>query len=580
MASLQLSGLVSGFDWKTFVDQMISLERNSGAKMEADIASNQMKLTALSGVESRVRDLRAAVKELGSGTLFTARTATTSASGWSASAGATAAAGSYTFTVAQRATASRWTGGADIGSSLSATNDVSGLTLASLGTAVAPTAGVFTVNGSRVTVALGDSLQDVFARISSATGGAVSGAYDAATDRVTLSGSGPVVLGSATDTSNLLSALRLANNGASTVSSSASLGAASATATLANARLSTAVTAVDGAGKGSFTVNGVAVDYNVNTDSLAAVIARINASGAGVTASFDPVGDRVTLVNSKTGDLGVALEEPAGGLLAALKLTPAAGASLSRGLNAEFSVNGGATLVSASNTLDESAHGIAGLSVTPDAATASSTVTVASDATTMRSRVNAFVGAFNSLQDYIESQTRVTSSNGKVTTSTLSGNREIQNWGTQLRSAVFAAVPGLEGAISRLDNLGIDFTGASPTLSIKDSSKLEAALRDRPAQVAAFFQQASTGFAARLENLFSSYAGPLGTSGLLGGQRSALTKENASLSKQISDLDRRLEQRRAQLEAGFIAMEKAQSLIQQMQSQLNNAFPNTSSSKK
>lgn len=559
---------------------MISLERSSGAKMEAEIASNQLKLTALTGVESRIKDLRAAVSELGSGTLFGARNATASASGWSASAGTTAASGSYVFNVTQRATASRWTGGADIGSPLAPTNDVSGVTLASLGTAITPTAGVFTVNGSRVTVALGDSLQEVFTKISTATGGAVTAAYDAGADRVTLSGSGPVVLGSATDTSNLLSALRLGNNGTNTVTSSTALGAASSSATLANARLATAVTAVDGAGNGSFTVNGVAINYNVNTDSLNAILARINASGAGVTASFDPFDDRVSLVNNKTGDLGAALEEPAGGLLAALRLTSGAGAALTRGMNAQFSVNGGATLSSASNTLDEAAHGIAGLRVTPDAATASATITVASDTTTMRSRVNTFVSAFNSLQDYIESQTRVTSSNGKVTAATLSSNREIQNWATQLRSAVFAAVPGLDSAISRLDNLGIDFTGTSATLAIKDSAKLDAALRDRPAQVAAFFQQASTGFVARMETLFGSYVGPLGTSGLLGGQRTAITNENASLNRQISDLDRRLEQRRAQLEAGFIAMERAQSTIKQMQSQLSNAFPNQSSSNK
>ena len=580
MSSLQLSGLASGFDWKTFVDQMINLERNSGAKMESEIASNQVKLTALTGVESRVKDLRAAVNELSSGTLFGARTATTSAAGWSASAGTSATAGAYTFNVTQRATASRWTGGSDIGSPLAVTNDVSGLTLASLGTAVKPTAGAFTVNGARVTVALGDSLQEVFDKISTATGGAVTAAYDATTDRVTLSGSEPVVLGSTTDTSNLLSALRLGNNGTNTVSSSTALGAASAGSTLTNARLATAITAVDGTGNGSFTVNGVAINYNVNTDTLSAVIARINASGAGVTASFDPFTDRLALANNKTGDLGVALEEPAGGLLAALRLTSGSGGALTRGLNAQFSVNGGATLSSANNTLEESAHGIAGLSVTPDASTASATVTVANDTSTTRSRINTFVSAFNSLQEYIESQTRITSANGKVTTSTLTGNREIQTWGRQLRSAVFATVPGLEGAISRLDNLGIDFTGTSATLAIKDSAKLDAALSNSPAQVAAFFQQASTGFVARMETLFGSYVGPLGTSGLLGSQRTAITKENTSLTKQISDLDRRLEQRRSQLEAGFIAMEKAQSLIQQMQSQLSNAFPTSSSSKK
>lgn len=577
MASLQLSGLASGFDWKSFVDQMIAFERSPATRMQGDISGNQLKLTALSGVETRINDLRAAVKAIDADGVFDSRTAGVSAAGWSAAASAVAAPGTYVFEMTRRATASRWAGAADIGQSLAPGDDVSGLTLAALGTAVAPTAGAITVNGRRIAVDLSDSLQDVFDRISTATGGTVTASYSAATDRVTLSGSEPVVLGSVTDSSNLLSVLRLANNGASTVASSAALGAASPSATLANARLRTPITAVDAAGKGSFSINGVSIDYDVDSDSLAAVLSRINASGAGVTASFDPAGDRVTLVNNATGDLGFAFDEPAGGLLGALGLSSAAGATLARGFNAEFSVNGGATLTSAGNTLTEESHGIAGLSVTPDAAGGSATVTVGNNTGLMRGRIDAFVSAFNSLQSYIESQTKVSSTNGKVSTSTLSDNREVQNWTGQLRAAVFDAVPGLGSAISRLDHLGIDFTGTTSTLAIKDPAKLEAALKNKPEEVSAFFRQASTGLAARLDNLFTSYVGPFGGAGLLGGQRTRLAGSNTSLTQQIADLDRRLEQRRAQLEAGFIAMERAQSMLQQMQTQLSNAFPTASS---
>lgn len=578
MASLQLSGLVSGFDWKSFVDEMITYERSPATTMQAEISTNQLKLTSLSGIQTRVSDLRAAVKALNTDGVFDSRSASASDSGWSVSATSGTPAGSYAFNLLRRATASTWTGAADIGARLAAGSDVSGLTLASLGTSLAPSAGEFTVNGKRVAVALSDSLQDVFDKISTATGGTVTAAYDSASDRVTLSGSGAVVLGSVTDSSNFLTALRLSNNGTATVTSSAALGAASSTATLANARLSTSITAVDGSGKGSFALNGVSIDYNVNTDTLASVLSRINASAAGVTASFDPANDRVTLVNNSTGDLGVALDEPAGGLLGALGLTAAAGATLTRGLDAQFTLNGGATLTSKSNTLGSDAHGIAGLSVTPDD-TGAATVTAANNTSLMRTRINTFISAFNSLQDYIDNQTKVTSANGKVSSATLGDNREVQNWSGQLRSAVFDAVPGLDGAIARLDHLGIDFNGTSSTLVVKDSAKLEAALAQKPDQVSAFFRQASTGFAARLENLFSSYVGAFGDTGLLAGQRTNLTSRNTALTQQIADLDRRLEQRRAQLETGFIAMEKAQATIKQMQSQLTNAFPTTSSSK-
>lgn len=581
MASLQLSGLASGFDWKTFVDQLISLERTSGDRMEDEMADNQIKLTALGAVETRINSLRDATKALDSESLWGGKAATSSASGWGVSAGSSASSGSYVFNVTQRAEAAVWRGASDIGSALAPDDDVSGVTLASLGTAIAPTAGVFTVNGARVTVGLGDSLEDVFANIASATGGAVTAAYDSAQDKVTLTaGSGAVVLGSATDTSNLLTALRLSNNGAGSVSSAGKLGATSGSATLANARLSTAITAVDGAGAGTFSLNGVEIAYNVNTDSLASVISRINASGAGVTASFDSGSDRVSLVNTKTGDLGFSLSEAAGGLLGALGLTSAAGAVLERGKNARFTIDGGATLESASNNLDSSVHGIAGLSVTAPEAGGSTTVKIAADTTASRAKIDAFISSFNSLQSYIDSQTRVTSSNGKVTSATLSSNREIQNWTGQLRSAVFASVPGLSSTLSRLDHLGIDFSGTDATLVVKDSTKLETALAERPSEVAALFRQSSTGLVARMESLFTSYVGAFGGGGLLGGQKSTVTRANESLTKQIADLDRRLTQRRSQLESGFIAMEQAQSLIQQMQSTLTNAFPTTSSSSK
>lgn len=576
MASLQLSGLVSGFDWKSFVDQMISLERTPANKMQSEISTNELKLTTLDSVKSRLTDLQNASKALNTDGVFNARAATVTGTGWSASSDSTAATGTYSFNVTQLATTSRLVGAANIGKPVATSSDVTGVTLAALGTGTALTAGEFTVNGARVTVDLTDSLDTLFTRISTATGGAVTAAYNATTDKIELTGSSPIVLGSTTDSSNFLSVTRLANNGTSSVSSGTALGTVTPGSTLANARLSTAITAVDGSGNGSFTLNGVNIAYNVNTDTLNSIVTRINAASAGVTAAFDVASDRVTLTNTATGDLGIGISESAGGLLGALGLTT--GGTLSRGLNAEFTVNGGPTLTSMSNTLTADSHGIAGLTLTPAGGGGTQVVTVAADTSTARSKIDTFISAFNSLQDYIDSQTKVTSTNGKVTTSTLSDNREIQNWGNQLRSAVFAAVPGLSSTLSRLDHLGIDFTGTSATLAVKDETKLTAALRDRPNEVSALFRQSSTGLSARLETLFTSYLGNLGSGGLLGTQKTNITNTNTSLTQQIADIDRRLVQRRAQLEAGFIAMEQAQSLIKQMQSQLTSAFPSKSSS--
>jgi flagellar hook-associated protein 2 len=568
MASLQLSGLASGFDWKSFVDTIMDLERAPANRLETEKTKNLTRVSALNGLETRLGDLRSAVAALNAPEAFGTRSVT--AGTWNATAAAGSAVGSHTFNVTRLATASRLQGAADIGAALAPTADVSGLTLASLGASATPTAGFFSVNGARVTIATTDSLQDVFTAISTATGGAVTAAYDPASDRVTLASAAPITLGAANDTSNFLSVARLAANGTGAVASATRLGVVNPVATLAAGRLSTAVTAVDGAGAGTFTINGVEIAYNLNTDSLNAVVGRINAAGAGVTAAYDASADRFTLTNAATGSLGISVSESAGGLLGALGLT--SGASLTTGLDAQFTVNGGEVLTSRGNTLTAAEHGLAGLTVTASSI-ASQSVVVSADTTGMRSRIDTFITRFNAAQSYLEEQTRVTSSNGKVSTATLASNREVQAWATTLRSSAFASVPGLGSAISSLDALGIDFVSGTSNLSVKDTAKLTNALNNQPAQVAAFFQQASTGFAARLTSLTNTYLGVNGGTGQLASQRTAITNSNASIDRQIADIDRRLVQRRAILESSFIAMESAQSRIKNMQSQLASAFP-------
>ncbi len=573
MAGLQLSGLASGLDWKSLVDSLISLERTPATRLESERLTNNTRLTALNNLGNRLAELKTAAGALRSNTLFSSRTASFGSAGssWSSSAGAGAAVGNYTFEVTQLATASRLTGNADIGQGLATSSDVSGVTLSTLGAGTKLTAGEFTINGARITVEPTESLQDLFDRIATATNNEVTASYDPTSDRITLNSSGPITLGAANDTSNFLTIARLHNNGTGTISSSSALGSVSTQATLAEARLRTPISAVDADGDGTFTINGVSIDYNVNTDTISTVLAKINSSSAGVSASFEATTDRITLTNKTTGDVGLSIDEAAGGLLHALGLTTAAGASLTRGVNAEYKVNGGETLISTSNTFSSASHGIAELAVTATSVGAQ-TVTVGADTAKMKGAIQAFIDKFNAVQTFIDEQTRITSANGKVTASTLSNNREVQTWAQTFRSAAFSAVAGLSGTISRLEQLGIDFTSGTSQLEIKNPSKLDAALADHPGDVEAFFTTANTGLADRFSTLFTSFTGADGTGGLLKAQKEALNKSNTDIERQIADIDRRLESRRAQMEAAFIAMEQAQSKLQQMQTQLTNSF--------
>lgn len=572
-----LAGLASGFDWNTFVDTIMDLERAPINRLNIEKNTNQIRNNALLTLNTNLTGLKSAVDALEEPGAFTSRSTAVSgaSSGWSASASAGAVVRPHTFDFLQSATTASLAGANDIGVQIAATSDVSGVSLASLGTSVYPSAGVFTVNGEQVTVDLGESLQDLFDRISTATSGAVTAAYDPATDKINLTGTGPIILGAANDTSNFLAVTRLGNNGTAAISSSATLGTVNANATLDSARLSTAITAVDGNGDGNFSLNGVSIAYNTGTDSLSAILTRINDSSAGVTAAFDSISDRVVLTNDVTGDLGISVSEASGGLLGALGLT--SGTTFNSGDNARFTVNGGPELTVTTNSLSETEHGITGLVVNADSI-GSSTITVNSNTDGMRDRVDQFISAYNTVQRFIDAESKVTSANGEVTTSTLSSNREVQSWASTLRRAVFSAVPGLDSGLARLEHLGIDFVSGTSELAVLDSDKLDEALTHNSDKVAAFFQQASTGFSANLNTLLDGYLGVNGGNGLLANQRELLTKTNKSLDQQISDIERRLVQRRTLLESGFIAMERAQSELKLMQDQLSNAFPSASAS--
>jgi flagellar hook-associated protein 2 len=107
-------------------------------------------------------------------------------------------------------------------------------------------------------------------------------------------------------------------------------------AELSAANLTTAI--LDGgSGTGEFKINGVSITF-ATTDTVAAVLKRINDSAAGVTASYDSVNDRFVLANKTTGDIGMALEDVSGQFLTATGL---ASGALTRGQNLLYTVDGG-----------------------------------------------------------------------------------------------------------------------------------------------------------------------------------------------------------------------------------------------
>jgi flagellar hook-associated protein 2 len=580
MAGIQLTGLYSGMNWSNVISEIIAADSAPMTNLKAEVTTNQAKITTFKSLQNDVTALQTAVQGLDdSGTnVFDLRTAamTDSSSSWTPNAGQATPTGSYAIDVTRLATEAQLNGAKGISGPLSSSAEVSGVTLASMNTATPVTAGTFTVDGQEITVSLSESLQDVLTAITNATGN-VTAAYNPSSDEtnpdtVTLTSSGgALVLGAANDTSNFLQVMGLESNGTTSVTSPSPLGSASLSSPLASAGFANVLTGQDSSGNGSFSINGVTINYNVNTDTLQDVINRINGSSAGVTASFSSQGDQMELVNNVTGNIGITASDNAssGNLLSVLGLADTA--TLQQGKDAQFTVNGGSQRTASSNNLSSTDLGVAGLSVTVNSET-NQTIQVQPDTASMQSAIQGFITAYNQLTSDITTDTAITSSNGAVTTSILSGNFEVSDWGQELQSLAFGAVSGASGAIQRLDQMGIGFTGTTNQLSITDSAQLQSVLSSNPQGVAAFFQAGGTGFVSNMSGYLN---------GVLAqdiSEQKNLVNTNSQLDDQISVLQTYLNNQQTALTAEFTAMESAIQQAQSEQSYLSGLSSSSGSS--
>jgi flagellar hook-associated protein 2 len=565
-----LSGLASGFDWKTLVDQLVEVERAPQQRMRTEQTGIDQRNQAFGSIKTQLAILQNRVAALQEPSLFNSRLASVAdATVASATVDAGAATGTYKFTITQLATSAELRGTSDIGGALNATSDVSGLVLADAGFSTAVTAGEITVDGHRVSIATTDNLQGVFDKISTATGGAVTGAYDPDTDQITLSSASPIVLGTVTDSSNFLQVARLYNNGTGTVASASALGGARLYAALNQSNLRTSVSD-GGSGAGEFEINGVSISYSASADSVSTLLQRINDSAAGVLATYDSTNDRFLLRNKTTGDTGVALEDVTGNFLAAAGL---AGGTLQRGNNLIYTINDGPSLVSISNTITEASSGLTGLTVTA-LEEDTTQVTVTSDTDKIKTAINDFLTEYNKAQSLIDTQTASsTDATGKVTAGTLANDNDATDIASQLRSLAFSQVSGLSGTIQQLAALGIDSNGQDNSLTLSDSAKLDAALATNLGAVRDLFTDADDGLAVRLNAYLDQTVGEDGT---LIAHMDALTKESSAIDTQVAEQERLVQDRRQQLIDSFVAMETAQANISQQLQYLQQNFGGSS----
>jgi len=332
-SDLRLTGLASGMDWQPIVEKLLELEAIPKKRLESQKAENEAKVSDLGVLKSQLDSLKNASSALQDQSLFNARSVRikTADSGLTATASTGAITGDFTIEIESLASSTEISSknrtSQRLANSINPSDKLSDLALHS-----SITAGTFTISGKTYNISSTDiTLQELMDQINASQGGidgvnpegddsGVTISYDPALDKMILDSgintgdsSNLLVLGSSTDTSNFLQAMKFFGDPASgEVYSKYALGSIDMTVSLANANFSNAFSGLT-SGLGNFFIGegegAVRIDYDVNNDSLSSVINRVNDSSANVFMYYDPVGDRFVVRNERTGSVGIVMHE-------------------------------------------------------------------------------------------------------------------------------------------------------------------------------------------------------------------------------------------------------------------------------
>jgi flagellar hook-associated protein 2 len=586
-----ISGLASGLDTASLINAQIAAD---SAPMQENIQQESVdtqKQAAWNDIQTQMNALQTAIQTLQGASAAAGRVGTVTppagqtAVPFTVTATPNAALGTFTVNVQSLATTGSLVSGNVVSMPITGAAALS-TPLASLGLGTGVTAGTVTVNGQVITIDSGTTLLGLGAGVDSLQQKLQSAGINLTTTGgsnvtgITLTSTAtnqPLQLGAPSDTSNILTALRLSTasqtqngGGYYAISSNGSLNGINLATPLGSDPFATALTGTSG----SFSINGVTINYGP-TDTLGSVIGNINSSAAGVTATYDPLSDKVTLTSNTTGSGGIVASDISGNLAAALNLTSATNAVSTPGLPAKLSisnVDGGATIYSASNTVTGLEPGMT-LNLTSTSSGGPSTVTVSADTTALTNALQGFVTAYNKVQDTIAQYSAITlDQSGNPQGGVLAGDSSLGDLAQQLDQTVNDTTVTIGNNQYSLANLGIStgavgsfVPGQAPSLDLQfDSSQVATALASTPTLAQAFIGNGSVSsqngtLFQNLNTVVNTWTSPLG---VIGTALDAISADYADQQSQVQNWQDLIQQQRTQLTDMYTNMETTLASLQ------------------
>lgn len=348
------------------------------------------------------------------------------------------------------------------------------------------TAGSFTVNNQRIDVATTDTINTVLNKIS-ASGAGVTASID---------GTGKIVL-----TQNTVGVAPTVTLGTDSSGFLAQVGLSSTTLVggtdpAEQETLNTSLTGSSAVTGGYFSINGTYFSVDPTKDTMNSIISKINSSTtAGVQAFYNSATKTISLTNqtagSKTITLGTSSTDSSN-FLSQVGLTPS---TVHNGSDGSATVNGVAvTPVNNVVTLNGNKFTLNGMGAS---GTGTATVTVQNDTDSLVKKVQAFITAYNSAIDAVNSKLNEQSSSstdGHLVGGDLFGDPTLADISQTLSSFSYATVASQPSTMQQLSQVGIttgaigQSVAASETGHLTlDVDKFTAALNADPNAVAALF---------------------------------------------------------------------------------------------
>jgi flagellar hook-associated protein 2 len=308
----------------------------------------------------------------------------------------------------------------------------------------------------------------------------------------------------------------------------------------------------------------IQVRANATASDVAAAINASVTSPVGAAIVKDASGNEQLVLNARKTGQDSAFTVTTSGLAAGQLTEDATYLKTGATLNAQYRLNGSTTvLTSQTNTLDYAIPGVRLQlkGVTTDF-TSVTVGTPATDTEAMKTKVKAFVDAYNAVVTTTRAKIGEKSIAAATTTTdaakgALFGDTGLLSMLSSLRGRIGEKVAGLDG-LDDLADIGVAVpksTGATSQdakegkLAI-DDAKLSAALAADPAKVRDLFE----GFSAGIETFIKSQTG---TSGVLDMRDKAAAEEIKRITARADLAETRLQAKEKRLKAQFAAMETA-----------------------